>query len=65
MQHRHDVLILGSGLAALTTAPPVEVPADPALRSMLAHALPPPAATIAAFTDEFAPVDRYLGAARP
>ena len=52
-------------LATLTTEPPVQVPADPSLRSMLAHALPPPAATIAAFTDEFAPVDRYLGAARP
>ena len=35
------------------------------MQSLLANALPPPAAGPAPFTDEFAPVDRYLGSLHP
>jgi len=41
--------------------PPTNLPEDPALQQMLTHALPVPGGTIAPFTDEYAPVDRYIG----
>ena len=52
-------------LAALTGSPPATRPDDPSLHGLLANALPPPATTLAPFTDEFAPVDRYLGVVAP
>jgi hypothetical protein len=52
-------------LTALTGPPPATRPDDPVLQSLLANALPPPATTLAPFTDEFAPVDRYLGVTAP
>lgn len=47
-------------LLAAGNGSPTEEPTDPLLRQMLHHALPAPTTTIAPFTDEFAPVDRYL-----
>lgn len=47
-------------LLAATNHPPVGEPTDPLLRQMLTHALPAPREPISPFTDEYAPVDRYL-----
>lgn len=52
-------------LAALTGPSPATRPDDPVLQSLLANTLPPPVTTIPPFTDEFAPVDRYLGSLHP
>lgn len=51
-------------LAALTTPPPGATE-DADIKKMLSHALPAPAATVPPFTDEFAPVDRYLSEFSP
>jgi len=47
-------------MLAAVTGPPPEVPTDADIKKMLTHALPPPMGTMPPFTDEFAPVDRYL-----
>ena len=51
-------------MAAGSIAPPATSD-NPELQRMLAHALPPPANDMAPLTDEFAPIDRYISAARP
>lgn len=48
-------------MLAAGSKPPTGLPEDPDLQHMLAHALPAPGGTIAPFTDEYAPVDRYIG----
>jgi spermidine synthase len=51
-------------MAAGSIAPPATSD-NPGLQRMLDHALPPPVNDMAPLTDEFAPIDRYLSAARP
>jgi spermidine synthase len=48
-------------LLAASNKQPVDMPKDPTLQRMLSHRLPSPRGSIAPFTDEYAPVDRYLG----
>lgn len=48
-------------LLAAGNSLPVGEPGDPALREMRSHRLPEPSGSIAPFTDEYAPVDRYIG----
>lgn len=55
-RHLWQNLMLAAG-----SQPPTNPPEDPALQQMLTHALPVPGGTIAPFTDEYAPVDRYIG----
>ncbi len=47
-------------LLAASTVPPPGVSNDADMQKMLAHALPAPLENIPPFTDEFAPVDRYI-----
>lgn len=47
-------------MLAASNHPPADTPTDPLLRQMLSHALPAPREAIPPFTDEYAPVDRYL-----
>lgn len=55
-QHRWQNIIL----TALTQPSPQTHPADSEIEAMLTHLLPPPKEKLPPFTDEFAPVDRYL-----
>jgi spermidine synthase len=54
-QHLWQNIIL-----AATTGPPPDASNDVNIQKMLTHALPKPIDNILPFTDEFAPVDRYL-----
>lgn len=47
-------------LLAASNQPPTGEPADPLLRQMRTHVLPVPKDRVPPFTDEYAPVDRYL-----
>ena len=47
-------------ILAASTVPPPGVSNDADMQKMLAHALPAPLENIPPFTDEFAPVDRYI-----
>jgi spermidine synthase len=48
-------------LVAGTSGLPEKEPEDPALRRMHTHALPAPDDSPPPFTDEYAPVDRFIG----
>ena len=47
-------------ILAAGSKPPATAPGDPTLQEMLTHILPAPGGDIAPFTDEYAPVDRYI-----
>lgn len=52
-------------ILAASTSPPPGPPGDVTIAQMLTHALPAPTDRPAPFTDEFAPVDRYLSDFNP
>jgi spermidine synthase len=52
-------------ILAAVTGPLPGATKDADLQKMLSHALPAPAVTVSPFTDEFAPVDRYLSELGP
>ncbi|ADW18988.1 Spermine synthase [Desulfobulbus propionicus DSM 2032] len=56
-KHLWQNMLLVAGKGELST----NEPKDPSLRRMLTHALPPPDNHPPPFTDEYAPVDRYIG----
>jgi spermidine synthase len=47
-------------LAVGSKPPPAGAPSDSTLQEMLTHKLPAPGGNIVPFTDEYAPVDRYI-----